>query len=170
MTTPKVWSSFETRLQSGYFRLAVLQLLILPSISLNRLSVSDNRNLFHLLACLSSFQCKHHIWSPFKKADISFPAEPAFAVAQADKLLLHLPTTIGADPFTAHQRSSGWVAEASAQDMPYCRSKSRARASPSWVIRIGAFPQSLGTSPAASSRLNALRSWPFQISQSFCAA
>ena len=121
-------------LQSRYFRLAVLQLLILSSNSLNRLFVSDNRNLFHLLAGLPSFQCKHHIWSSFKIVDISFPTKPAFAMAQADKLLLHLPAAIWADPFTAHLCPSGWIMEASEQEIPYFRSNSRARVSPSWVI------------------------------------
>ena len=121
-------------LQSGYFRLAVLQLLILQSISPNRLFLSDNRNLFHFLASLPSFQCKHHIWSPFKKADIAFPTDPAFTVEQTDKLLLHLPTAIWADPFAAHLCPSGWIMEASEQEIPYFRSNSRARVSPSWVI------------------------------------
>lgn len=121
-------------LQSGYFRLAVLQLLILQSISPNRLFLSDNRNLFHFLASLPSFQCKHHISSPFKKADIAFPTNPAFAVEQTDKLLLHLPAAIWADPFAAHLCPSGWIMEASEQEIPYFRSNSRARVSPSWVI------------------------------------
>lgn len=75
---------YVIQLQSEYFCLAIFQPLILPSISLNRLFVSDNRNLFYLFACLYSFQCKHHIWSSFKKADISFPTESAFAVEQTD--------------------------------------------------------------------------------------
>ena len=37
---------------------------------------SDNRYLLYLFAYLSSFQCKHHIWSPFKKPISLFQLSP----------------------------------------------------------------------------------------------
>ena len=67
---------YVIQLQSEYFLLGNFSTFDSAKYLLNRLFVSDNRNLFYLFACLYSFQCKHHIWSSFKKADISFPLSP----------------------------------------------------------------------------------------------
>jgi hypothetical protein len=42
-------------------------------------------------------ESEHHIWRPFKKANIFFPAHPAFAMLQADELLFHLSSAVRAD-------------------------------------------------------------------------
>ena len=59
--------------------------------------LSDNRTLFDLFPDLPSLQCKDHIRGSFKESDALFPAHPAAAVLQADKLLLHLPPAVWTD-------------------------------------------------------------------------
>ena len=135
----------------------------------NRLFVSDNWNLFYLIASLPSFQRKHHIWSSLKKTDISSPTDSAFTVAQTDKLLLHLPTAIWADSFIAHLHSPDWVIRSSERETPYCRRAFRADASPSCVIRMRVFPKLLKASITAFIWTSMLRSRPFQVSRSLCA-
>ena len=69
-----------------------------PSFLLSFYSdLSDNRTLFDLFPDLPSLQRKDHIRGSFKESDALFPAHPAAAVLQADKLLLHLPPAVWTD-------------------------------------------------------------------------
>ena len=52
---------------------------------------------FFLLANGAPLQGENHIRRSFKKANVFFPAHAAFAMLQADKLLLHFPAAVRAD-------------------------------------------------------------------------
>ncbi len=51
--------------------------------------VADHRTLLDFLSDLPPFQGKYHVTGPLKKALALFPAHAAFAMLQANKLLLH---------------------------------------------------------------------------------
>ena len=62
--------------------------------------VPYDRNLLPLIPHPAPFQGEHHIRGADKVALVLFPADTAFAVTQADKLLLHAPTAVWT-PFLA---------------------------------------------------------------------
>lgn len=62
--------------------------------------VPYDRNLLPLIPHPAPFQGEHHIRGADKVALVLFPADAAFAVTQADKLLLHAPTAVWT-PFLA---------------------------------------------------------------------
>jgi hypothetical protein len=59
--------------------------------------IADNRNLFHLSSNGSPLQSKDHIRCALKKALVLFPAYAAFAMLQANELLLHFSAAVRAD-------------------------------------------------------------------------
>lgn len=62
--------------------------------------VLDDRNLLPLIPHPAPLQGEHHIRGADKVALVLFPADAAFAVTQADKLLLHAPAAVWT-PFLA---------------------------------------------------------------------
>lgn len=62
--------------------------------------VPDDRNLFPLIPHPAPFQGEHHIRGANKVALVLFPADAAFAVTQANKLLFHVPAAVWT-PFLA---------------------------------------------------------------------
>lgn len=62
--------------------------------------IADNRNLFHLSSNGSPLQSKDHIRCALKKALVLFPAYAAFAMLQANELLLHFSAAVRADLIT----------------------------------------------------------------------
>ena len=57
-------------------------------------SLNLNRTIWLLTGCVMP-ESKYHIRAPLKKADIPLPAHTAFAVLQADELLLHATPASG---------------------------------------------------------------------------
>ena len=57
---------------------------------------ADHRRLFDLFTDDPPLQGEYHIRRSFKESDVLFPAHPASAMLQADKLLLHFPSAGGA--------------------------------------------------------------------------
>ena len=62
---------------------------------IEELFAADNRPLLEIAIYMATLQTENHIAGALEKANILLPAHAAFAVLQADKLLLHFAPAAG---------------------------------------------------------------------------
>lgn len=63
------------------------------------------RQLLDFVSDFFAFQREHHVWSAFKESYITPPAYAAFAMEQANELLLHFTSAVRTDPFAGSHKS-----------------------------------------------------------------
>jgi hypothetical protein len=64
----------------------------------------NHRKLLYLFANGHTPQSKHHVRGALKKSDVLFPAHPAFAMLQNNKLLLHFSAAVDANTITVSHK------------------------------------------------------------------